>query len=415
MWKLLQKSKNIKNDLLSFKDEPLTGASIFLLIILNIFIFTNIMIGIDAEMDKSPKVRHYYPYNCSKHFDNIKTTYKEFDYDIYSQDNYTSEVNNISQYCQVLNKKIEVFKLKKPFVTNLKLIKTIKNKLAKNNRRLNKISDNYNTRLFETIALMSNNKELNSAKKEYDAIISDNSKLEKKLKSIDSLYTLEGYKGYVKYIKSNKDNFFETKKSYEFWQPFKEYIHMLIFIVPLLIFFGFFYYQTKKKQLTGKIYNPIIKIISTNISFLLLLPFIWNTFTLLYQFLPKSFLKNIIDFLVDIGLISLLNYFVIFLVVIFFGGLIYYIQKRTIRLKKEIPNNTKYQKLISWSQCFNCELKINYNNKYCPSCGIKLHQNCQSCNSQVIIHEKYCSNCGNEKINKSLEDKEVKTINKKRN
>jgi hypothetical protein len=411
MWKLLQKSKNIKNDLLSFKDEPLTGTSTFLLIILNVFIFTNIMIGIDAEMDKAPKVSYYYPYSCSKHFNNIQTIYKEFNDNTYSQHNYTPEVNSKNKYCQELNKKIEVFKLEKSFLINLKLITTIKNKQAKNERRLNQISKNYNTRLFETIALMPNNKALNNAKNEYDAIISDNSKLEKELKSIPILNTLAGYKDYVKYIKANKDIFFETKKSYEFWQPFKAYIHMLIFIAPLLVFFSFFYYLTKKKQLTGQSYNPIIKIISANISFLLLLPFIWYTFTLIYQFLPKTFLKNIIEFLVDIGLISLLNYFAIFLVVMFFGGLIYYIQKRTIRLKKETPNNNKYQKLISWSQCFNCELKINYKNKHCPFCGIKLHQNCQLCNSQMIIHEKYCSSCGNKKANKSLEEEQVTPSN----
>ncbi|VAY86773.1 hypothetical protein MNB_ARC-1_1029 [hydrothermal vent metagenome] len=400
MWKWLKNSKDIKNDLLSFRDEPLSGLSALLLIILNVFIFTNIMIGVDVEMDKAPKVSYYYPNDCNKHFNKIQIKYKGFNSDIYSRHNYTYTINGKSKYCRELNKKIEVFTSKSSFKINSELIKTIQNQQKINKKSLNQILGNYNTRLFETIASMPNNSKFKNAKNVYDAIVRDNEKLENKLKSIPSITTLNGYSDYVEYIKINKNIFFETKKLYKFWQPFKAYMHMLIFIVPLFFFFSFFYYRTKKKQLKGQIYNPIIKIISANVSFLLLLPFIWHTIILIYDFLPKTFLKNIIEFLVDIGLISLLNYFAIFLIAIFFGGLIYYIQKRTLRLKKKIPSNKKYQKLISWSQCFNCELKINYTNKHCPFCGIKLHQNCKSCNNQMVIHEKYCPSCGNEKANK---------------
>jgi fumarate reductase subunit D len=396
MWKLLQKSKNIKNDLLNFKDEPLTSVSIFLLIILNIFIFINIMHGVDAQRDKAPEIYYYYPSTCNKHFDIIKTTYNEFNRFEYRQNSYNT--SSKSKYCKQLSKKIDIFRFKKLFQVNSKLIENIKNKQMRNKQRLLVISKNYNTRLFEIIASMPNNKALTDAKNEYDAIILDNKNLKKELESIPLLSDMQGYGDYVKYVKTNKKAFLEEKKSYKFWQPFKSYAYMLTFIIPLLLFFSFFYYKTKKKQLMQKEYNPIVKIISANITFILSLPLLWYTFTLIYHVLPKTFFKNIIEFLVSIGLLSILNYVAIFLLVLFFGGIIYYIQKRTLKLKQDISNDSKKQKLISWSQCFNCEFKINYEKKHCSFCGIKLHVECPSCKNKIIAHEKYCSYCGNKRV-----------------
>jgi len=351
------------------------------------------MYGVDAQRDNAPDAYRYYPHICAKHFDKIKTKYNQFNnYEYRQSDNSTSSQ---SKYCKQLNEKINIFRFQKSFQLNFKLIENIINKQMRNKRQLSVISENYNTRLFETIASMPNNKALIDAKNKYDAIVLDNVSLKKELKSIPLLSDMKGYSDYVKYIKINKKAFLKEYESYKFWQPFKAYAYMLIFIIPLLLFFSFFYYKTKKKQLMQKQYNPIIKIISANMTFILSLPLLWYTFTLIYHVLPKTFLKNIIEFLISIGLLSILNYVAIFLLVLFFGGIIYYIQKRTLKLKQDIPNDFKKLELISWSKCFNCEFKINYEKKYCSFCGIKLHIECPSCNTQMVAHEKYCSHCGN--------------------
>ena len=394
MWKWLQKSKDIKKDLFNFKNEPLTNISIFLLITLDIFIFTNVMIGVTAEMDKVPKAYLYYPTSCTKHFESIQSTYTNFNSSPYR---HVQRQDHQNSYCKELENKINIFRSNNSFQINLTSIQSIKDKQNKNNRELEKISKKYNTRLFESIAKIPNNSALKNAKHKYDALISDNRRLDKELKAIPPLSSLDDYNDYLKYIEDNKKSFFKSKESYTFWQPFKAYVHMLIFIMPLLLFFGFFYARTKKKQLMHKNYNPIVKIISANISLILALPLVWYTLTLFYHVLPKTLLKDLIEFLMDNGLISLLNYFAILSVVLILGVLIYYIQKRTLKLKKDISGNQKQQKLISWSQCFKCEFKIDYKNEYCPFCGTKLHENCLSCNKKMIINELYCAHCGDKK------------------
>jgi len=394
MWKWLKKTKSIKSDLLSFKDEPLSSLSIVLLIILDIFIFTNVIIGVEGETAKVPAVTYFYPSDCSKHFKRVQTEYQNFDNYRYGQSRLAHVRPHLSPYCQKLDAKIEGFSLQEEFKTNLKLIRRIEEKRRQNGHRLEQISTQYNTRLFERIAQMQNNSELKNAKSEYDEIILDNKRLEQELSLIPKVSSLEGYAAYAQYLKSNKAAFFKAKKSYTFWQPFKAYGHMLIFTLPLLLFFGFFYRRSKNRQLTHKNYNPVVKIISAHISLIVALPLVWYTLALLYHVLPKTLLKSIIEFLVEIGLISLLNYLAILLVVLFFGGVIYWIQKRTLKKKLSVHTSRNVPRLISWSQCFECEYKIDYTKAFCPFCGVKLHDECPSCKKRIIKHEPFCSSCG---------------------
>ena len=392
MWNWLQKSKSVKKELFSFKDEPLTKLSVFLIIVLDLFILSNVILGIEGETNKAPKTYQYYPSSCTMHFKEAKTSYKDF----YSYNSYI-KIQNRSPQCNELETKINVFKNTDIFKKNHNQINTLEAKQRKNNIRLEQIRKQYNTRLFEQIANMQNNKALNKAKAEYDTLTTDNKNIKKELASITKVSKLDGYEEYKNYVQANKDKFFEEKSNYKFWQPFKEYGYMLVFILPLLLLFGFFYRKTNNKQLKGEKYNPIVKIITTHISFILILPIIWYTLALIYHVIPKTLLKELIEYLVEIGLLSLLNYLAIGLVVVFFGGLIYFIQKRTARLKQERVVTKDYKRIISYSQCFECDYKIDYTKDFCPFCGTKLYEICSNCNEKTIKHEIYCKSCGEEK------------------
>lgn len=397
MWKWLAKTKTLKNDLLNFKDEPLSGVSIVLLIILDIFIFTNVIIGVEGETAKVPRLSYHYPSSCVKHFEKTRNSYEAFDNYAYGQSRAAHLRPHLSEYCKELDQKIEAFTKSKAFKQNYKLTKKIKEKQQNNARRLKQISTQYNTRLFERIAKMQNNSELLNAKQEYDSLVLDDKALASELQLIPPVSTLKAYNTYVKYVKANKVAFKAEKKSYKFWQPFKEYGHMLIFILPLLLFFGFFYRRSKLQQIALKEYNPVVKIIATHISLILMLPLFWFTLLLIYHVLPKTLLATVIAFLVEIGLLSLLNYIAIFLVVAFLGSLIYWIQKRTLRRKQAVIYKKDYQKLVSWSQCFECELKVDYTKPYCPFCGVGLHTKCEACGKVMNMHEPFCSHCSVEK------------------
>lgn len=394
MWKWLAKSKTIKNDLLNFKDEPLTGLSIVLLIVLDLFIFSNVMIGVKGETAKAPYVSQHFPQDCVKHFKNPQLEYESFNAYRYGQSRQAHVRPHLSQYCKSLDIKIEAFSLTKAFKDNLELTETIKDKLRQNDRRLKNISESYNTRLFERIAQMQNNTELRNAKNEYDSINQDNISLKNELALVPKVENLKGFSDYLQYLEETKSAFFEDKKSYKFWQPFRAYAYMLVFILPLLMFFGFWYTRAKRRQLLQKEYNPVIKIISAHISLILALPLFGYTISLIYHVLPKTLLKSLIEFLVEIGLISLLNYFAILLVVFIFGALIYWIQKRTLLKKKNAKPTKNLARFVSLSQCYNCELKVDYTKPFCPFCGTGLHKECTFCKATMHKNESYCKSCG---------------------
>lgn len=391
MWKLFSKTKILKKDLLSFKDEPLSGLSGFLLIVLDLFIFLNVMMGISGETAKSPKPSLYYPYSCSTHFDAPKTDYSAFgDISHYRQYTFKKE---LSPYCRDLRLKIGAFSELPLFKERLETIRAIDDKRAKNNSRLEVISKQYNTRLFEQIASMPNNRALRSAGDEYNALHEENKRLALKKEAVPSVTTMKGYRAYRDYVLDNKAAFQEAKKSYTFWQPFKEFGYVLRFVLPLLLLFGFFYYRSKRRELRDEQYNPVVKIISTHISLILILPVIWYTLYIVYHVLPKTLLRQIIDYLISIGLLSILNYLAIAAVVLIFGALIYFIQKRTIEHKK-IASKKNIKKVISFSLCPNCSNKVDYARPYCPYCGEELLSACTLCEEMTIKRLPYCQNCG---------------------
>lgn len=391
MWKIFSKTKVLKGELLSFKNEPLSGLSIFFLIVLDLFILLNVLVGIDGEISKVPKPSIYYPHSCTTHFMSVKSEYTDFDDKKYAY-NYKIK-KRTSHYCSELDAKISHFSETAFFKSSLKKIRSIEEKIGKNSKQLDVISKRYNTRLFERIAQMQDNQALVSAKKEYDALLSDNRQLKAEKAAIAKVTTLEGYAEYKKYVQNNKSAFNEAKKSYKFWQPFREFGYVLIFTFPLLLIFGLLYYRGKKKELRGENYNSVIKIISTHISLILVLPVIYYSLYIIYHVIPKTLLQQLIDFLIEIGLLSVLNYLAIGVIVVVFGFIIYFIQKKTIQ-HKQVGSEKNIKKVISWSQCFHCNYKVDYTKPYCPFCGEKLLEKCPQCGELKIRNLPYCQYCG---------------------
>jgi hypothetical protein len=387
MFKFLKKTKTIKNDLFSFKNEPLTSASIFFLIILDIFIFVNINIGVDAETSKSPKAFMYYPSSCSTHFLTQKDEYHNF-----SSKNYYSNKNNKSQLCLELDAQVKKITATKEFKHNKDLHKSLKKKLKNNTIKIDNISKNYNTQLFEKIASLEEDEKLKRVQKNYRDLQEKNQELQTQLDSIAPLTSLIGYAQYKSFIEKNKADFKTKSQDYRYAQPFYEFAHLLVFILPILIISLLIYLSVKKKELHNKPYNAVVKIISVHISVLLSLPLIFYTLNLVYHVIPKTLLKNIVEFFVSIGLISVLNYMSIFIAVFIFGYIIYYLQKRSAQNKK-ISNDTNKHKNIALSKCPKCLNKVDFSKPFCPHCSNKLLIECTECHKQTIKDLNYCQHC----------------------
>jgi len=387
MFNFSKNTKILKDDLFSFKNEPLTSLSIFFLIILDIFIFTNISIGIDAETSKSPKSYSYYPSNCSTHFLKNKESYENFTYTRSYINN-----NNVSEICKELFTYTAKVTNTQEFKTNKERVKELKRQLSSNTQALDKLSKKYNTNLFEKIAAVENDKKLLEVQNRYRTLENKNSNIQKQLNSIMPITQLKEYAEYKAFVDKNKELFKTKSDDYRFWQPFYEYGHLLVFVLPILIISMLIYANVKKKELHSKAYNPVVKIISVHLSVLLSLPLIFYTLNLVYHVLPKTLLKNIIEFFINVGLISLLNYFGIFIAIFIFGYIIYFIQKRSVK-NKTLSNNKNKKRNISLSKCPKCLNRVDFSKPYCPHCSHALLVECKNCHKQTINELNYCQHC----------------------
>lgn len=396
MWKLFSGMKRINQDLRFFKDEPLTSFSFILLIILDLFIFTNVQIGISHEAKKEPKSYVYYPQQCINHFDKPQEGYGSFVGSVNQFNTYTyayPSTGTQSPYCNNLDGYIQVVKSDQFFSINQLKLTNLDKMIDKISVRIQTIRDEYNTQLFEKIAEISTDKKLIEVKKEYQLLITEKSRLEKELHSVPSVKTLNGYGEYKKYVIENRTEFYKAKEKYNFWQPFYEYMRVSFFLLPLLIIFGWIYLRASNRSLRGEGYNPVVKIISGHISVVLMLPMVWYTLVFIYDIVPKTFFKKLMEYLIELGLLNLLNYAAIGLVVVVFGFIIFWLQKSAVK-NKTAQTFQNRSKLISFSQCFECGYKVNYTLPFCPNCATKLLHKCEVCNENIPIHISFCSHCG---------------------
>jgi predicted RNA-binding Zn-ribbon protein involved in translation (DUF1610 family) len=387
MFNFFKKTKTLKDDLFSFKNEPLTSLSIFFLIILDIFIFTNISIGINAETSKSPKPYIHYPSTCSNHFLDPKESYSSF---------YTRSVtynrHNTNELCTKLFTHIDKITRLDEFKHNKSEQEKLNRQLSSNNTSIEKISKKYNTQLFEKIASVGLDNELQQVQQRYRYLQEQNKEIQTKLDAIPSVTTLSGYKEYKDFVELHKEKYKTKSEDYKFWQPFYEYGHLLVFTLPILIISILVYANIKRKELNSKEYNPVIKIISVHISVLLSLPLIFYTLNLVYHVIPKTLLKNLIEFLYEIGLISILNYLTIFIAVLVFGYIIYFLQKRSAK-NRTLSIDKNKQKHIAMSKCPKCLNRVDFSKPYCPHCANELLVECQNCHKETIKGLNFCHHC----------------------
>ncbi len=388
MW---NKTKALKRDLSSFKDEPLSKSSLLFLILLDLIILVNIIVVLEAEVSKVQKGFVYYPGECLSHFREDKVDYTDFD-DGKSAYRYAMN-DSVSPHCRELDKKIKVITASPVYKSELAKIRAIELKLGRNRQAIGLIQKKYDTRLLERIAQVPDDGVLALAKREYDSMLVENKSLEAQKALIKGVTTLAGYSAYKEYVVGNKDIYEKARRSYWYWVPFNEFANVLKYIVPLLLIFGYAYYYSKTRELRRRKYYPVVKIISAHTLLILMLPILYYLGIIIDHLLPNRLFQRFVDYLIESGLLQILNYLSIAIVVMLFGLIIYAIQRRSSRLRQE-GKRRDVKKRISWSQCPHCDYKVDYTRPFCPFCGERLLEKCPHCDGLSIKGLPYCKECG---------------------
>lgn len=156
----------------------------------------------------------------------------------------------------------------------------------------------------------------------------------------------------------------------------------LLFVLPFFLVALYFYLKLKRK-------NSPHTIIWTAILASASVLFLEATLEFLYKVLPLEWLKRIFTFLLEIPALRYIIYYgSVVLVILVFGGIVYYIQKRVFNPQKVALRRLKDNK------CPKCSFLLNPEHNFCPKCRQQLKSKCIHCGQARIEYLNYCPVCG---------------------
>ena len=416
---------NSKKSLFTFNNEPFSKFSILLIILLDVFLLMTILRGIDSEKSMAPTIYTKFPSQCQNHFnpnyknrvwDNTTSRYLYINdsfpfnsYTAFNERHYTGyystksinvkDNTRVSKLCRELSNKIGVFANTKEFKNNRELLEKLRNDKRNNFSDINNIETRYNTKLFERTANIEGS-DATKMKDKYYALLFTEKDLDNQIKHIKKVSEYKGYKEYVAFINKNRDVFKEEYDSYRFWQPFLSFLYLLKFTLPLLFLSYLMYRYSNRINREKSIPIKLLKLVSSHIIFISILPIFFNTVFLIYSIIPHRFLGKVLAVLYEFGFVFLGYYFLMFVGVLFFGLMIFFIQKSAAKrekLRKELKEKTLYITSFNKGLCPNCKNKVNYlSQNFCGFCSEELNRDCESCKEQTPAHIQYCIKCGKE-------------------
>ena len=303
----------------------------------------------------------------------------------------------LSETCQELYSKMGVFVNSKEFKNNRKLLAKLKNDKRNTLSAINNIETRYNTNLFEK-AVNIPNKALKKTKAEYYKLLEDEKTIDLQIKLVKKVPSYKGYKEYVAIVENNRDSFKEEKKKYTFWQPFISFMYLLKFTLPLLLLSYLAFRYSGRVGAAKTVPMKLTRLISGHIILISSVPIFFNTLYLIYHVIPRRFFESIIKFLYEFGVIFLGYYFLMAVGIVFFGLLVFFIQRNASRkqqLRKEAAKKSLYVDSFNASKCPKCKVRVDYSTQtYCGVCATPLNKECEECKKMTPFGLHHCVHCG---------------------
>jgi hypothetical protein len=402
--RLFDRSRTINN-------EPLNKISLIVIILVDLFILTNVFTGLDdiSRWHLSPVQAHpcYSEWNSyqtqitgNKDYDIVrKAVLTQTNENMYGsqpkssvRETYQQEaknhLGNIASTC------LDYAGIRDNVNTieNRKLVSTIDQQQAdigKLELANQTIKSQYDSSLLERIAGQERGRSINqvSAEKAKQTLDQNNLKISTlKLENTDLKNKLVAKPESTAFISLLKDNnkFNPLKSSYQqalFWYPSIQFGFQAAFLLPLIL--GAFVINNFAQRRS----YGLIALISWHLLVIFLIPLLFKIFEFLQVGVLFTFISRII-YTIFGSLLFLVSYIYILLIPLLGFGI--------IKVFQEFVFNSKIQiaKRVQKSQCVNCASKLRSGDIYCPHCSTYQLSECQNCHSLTYKGLPYCNQCG---------------------
>jgi hypothetical protein len=403
--RLFDRSRTINN-------EPLNRMSLIVIILVDLFILTNVFTGLSDISRWHLNPSEAYP--CYAEWDSYRTE-KAIDKDYNLIKKAISQKNNNTEpygfYAEVdltqkykKNTKDRLGEISNTCFsyagirdkintpenqTTVAAIERRKSDITKLEYSSQTIKSQYDSSLLEKIAGQKRDRSINQvgAEKAKQTLEQNNLKISTLTKETTDLKNILIAKpesaAFISLLKDD-NKFTPLKSGYQqasFWYPSIQFGFQFAFLLPLILG-AFIINNFAQRRGYG-----LIALITWHLLVIFLIPLLFKVFEFLQIGAIFKFFSDIVRVLFG-SLLFLVSYIYILLVPLVGFGL--------IKVFQEFVFNSKIQtaKRVQKSQCVNCARKIRSIDIYCPHCSTYQLSDCQNCHQLTYKDLPYCNQCG---------------------
>jgi hypothetical protein len=396
----------------TINNEPLNKVSLIVIILVDLFILSNVFWGLADIGYRHLSPTEAYPCygNWTSYRENKETTR---DYDIiqralsneltpYSSYSPTSEQTlqqsyqqtesgrwgKVSPICLQYAEQIDTLKNRANQQTNTNIDQTqtqISNLEAKNQQ----IRAEYDSTLLERIAGQPREQSINqvAAEKAKQTLAQNTQKIAKlkqqsaKLKA--ELLARPEVAAFLAFLK-NDSQFQGLKSGYQhaaFWYPTIQLALQAAFLLPLIAAALAIHRFAQRKG------YGLMALISWHLLVIFMIPLIIKVFEFLQIGVILETITRFINAILG-GLLFLVSYVYILLIPLLGFGIIKFFQ--SVVFNPRVQAISRSQK----SRCLKCAKRIRQQDEHCPYCGYDQYLECPNCHTMTYKHLPYCKTCG---------------------
>jgi hypothetical protein len=167
-----------------------------------------------------------------------------------------------------------------------------------------------------------------------------------------------------------------------FWYPAQRLGMEMLFLLPLV---AAFFWWNARSLAAGR---PLQTLVSSHLLVVVMIPVLFKLAELVYDIIPRNFLRELIALLESLKLVALWHYLLIAAAIAGALALIYLFQKKLFSREKLL------QRRIARGLCQACGERLPPDSAHCPACGAAQFRPCSRCGAPTHVHGRYCRACG---------------------
>lgn len=393
---MMSKLAKVKTNLTSLDNLPLGKAALVVILFLDIFIIGAIFNGLYQHTSQLSSPDEVIPATCREIVINRRWNPTE------RTDNLSELILNYSRSHYRTDKiDVEVHPVCAPYLGSLDQIKNDKaltnvfedrdrfsTEAGALQRKIDNLKGAYDTSLLEAIAKPQEEQaKVETIKQDVQEKTNALNVLKSQIASLEQTINADAR---VKYLweklqgiqEANRQALLTDLRGLNFWYPVKRLGMQLTFLLPLFVVFYLWNAASIRKN------HGIQILVSSHLLVVSFIPIFCKIFETIYDIIPKTLLKEILDLLISLKLIAIWHYLVIALAIGAALLLIFIFQKKFFSRERLL------ERRIAKGECQQCGKRIAAVTNACPFCGFVQFRSCPSCQQQTYVHGKHCRECG---------------------